>query len=352
MILGKQTVDSPLAGTGGGVNDGLALLDLTEARAVLEQQLIISGRVQTADVDVSVALNAVLQALLEALALLGGGENSWDGSRDGRLFLSQGTKLCLSDTLALGGDLSNDTRDSELLRRGGGVAGPVSRHDARGFVAITHGSEEGSARSGLGSCGGVGSPTVLQARDISLRTLETITTVRGSTSRSEGNDVGAIGGRKSTRLHIGIGREASIIGLVRHDHAVWALGVIARVGDRNIRRGHVAAAGHDDRSSALGNVTISHAESAEGTDKTTKVVLLGLVVHATSDVVDTLGAVGSSHVLALVVGVLAGHDGVVEVRHGRFLQDEQSASKISKTRSFVWAKCLKGVSRIDENSRP
>lgn len=132
-------------------------------------------------------------------------------------------------------------------------------------MTVAHGTEEWGTRGGLGSGGGVGSPTVVEARDISLATLEAISTVGGSTARGIGENVVAIGGGNTTLLHVGVAREASIVVVVGNDHVVGTLGVstIARVGDRNIRRGHVAVAGHDDGSSALGNVTISHAESAE-----------------------------------------------------------------------------------------
>lgn len=298
---------------------------------------------QTTDVDILVALDAVLEALVEALALLRGGEDSRDSSRNGRLLLGQGTELCVGDTLALGRDLSDDSRTSKLLRRRGGVAGAVSGHDARGLVSIAHGAEEGSARGRLGSGGGVGSPTVVQAWDISLATLEAITTVGGSTTRSVGKHVVAVRSGDATLLHIGVARDTTVVGLLSHDHIVGALGVstIAGVGDRNVRRGHVAVGRHDGGSSALGHVTISHAESTERTDKTTEGVLVGLVVHAPSNVVTSLVAVGGDHVLALAVGVLAGHDGGVEVRHGRFLHREWSA--ISITRRAVFLRITKGV---------
>lgn len=104
--------DLPLAGTSGGVDDRLALLNLTKTGTVLEQQLIIGGGVQTADVDVLVSLDAVFEALLEALALFRGSEYSWNSGRDGRLLLGHGTELRLGDALTLGSDLSDETRNS------------------------------------------------------------------------------------------------------------------------------------------------------------------------------------------------------------------------------------------------
>lgn len=84
-IKGNEDMCSlPLAGTGGSVNNGLALLDLAEAGGVAGQQVVISGGVEAADVDVLVALDSVLEALVKRLALLRGGEDSRDGGRDGR----------------------------------------------------------------------------------------------------------------------------------------------------------------------------------------------------------------------------------------------------------------------------
>lgn len=143
----------PLAGTSASVNDGLALLDLTEARGILRQKIIVSGGMKSANVDVLVAIDAVVEALLKGLPLLGGSEDSRDSGRDRRILLDKGTKLSLSDTLALGSDGSDHARHSKLLGRGSRVARAISRNDPRSIMAVRHGAKEGSAWRGFGSCG-------------------------------------------------------------------------------------------------------------------------------------------------------------------------------------------------------
>lgn len=83
--------DLPLTGTSAVVNDGLALLDLTKARGVLGQEIVVSGGVKSANVDILVPLNAIVKALLESLALLRGSEDGGDSRGNRRFLLDKST---------------------------------------------------------------------------------------------------------------------------------------------------------------------------------------------------------------------------------------------------------------------
>lgn len=143
----------PLAGTGGSVNDCLALLNLTESRGVLQQKLIISGGVKATNVDVPVTIDAVFQALVQGLALLWGGEYSGHSGRDRGILLSQSTQFSLSNSLSLGADRTESSRHSKLLWGRGGIAGSISRHDTRSRLSVSHASKERRARGRLRGSG-------------------------------------------------------------------------------------------------------------------------------------------------------------------------------------------------------
>lgn len=87
----KQEIKTnvPFASAGGCVNDGLALLDLAEARGVTVQQIVVRGGMQATDVDIAVAMDAVLEALLQALDVAGRGEDRRHSLRDGRILLQE-----------------------------------------------------------------------------------------------------------------------------------------------------------------------------------------------------------------------------------------------------------------------
>lgn len=305
--------DLPLASTSGSVDDGLGLLNVTEAKAELQEQVVISGGVQTADVAVLVALDAVLEALVKALALLRSGEHSRDSSGDGGIKLHQNTKIGLSNTLALGRDLTDHTGDSKLLRRGGRVAGAITRQDPSLVDVTAHGTEERGARSGLGGGGRVRSTAVLQAGQLTLEaTVETVAAVGGSAARRVGHDVGAKGSR-NVGLHVGVASQTtSEVGLVRQDHAgVNGVAAVGGEADRNV--GAHVAGGRHGHVSTLVNVTRSYRQAAELTDEATQAIVLGRgVVQRSTIMTATLRTVGSSssHVLAALAGVtglLAGH---------------------------------------------
>lgn len=325
----------PLASTGGGINDGLALLNLTEAGRILQQQLIISGGVQTANIDILVALDAVLKALVESLALLRSSEDSGDSSRNLGVLLDKGSKLSLSDSLDLGSDsAANHARHSELLRRRSGVTGTISGKDTRAVVTV-HATKEGSAGGGLGRSGGIGSSAVVKAGHVTHSTIDAVTVGVGST-RSVREDDGTIATRDSTLGNVVTTRNAASVDVIGslHAHVEGSrdVSIGGVVHDRGVD-GHVASMGHD-RSSSLSKVTISQAESAEVTNKTAKGVRMGgRVVHATSSSSNIVRSSVGSHVsrghavtLSLVVVVAVGsHGGRSVVRHGEFLRDKLSA---------------------------
>lgn len=251
--------DLPLASASGGINDGLALLDLTETRSILQKQLIISGRVQATEVDILVALDAVLKALVQSLALLGSGENGRDSSRNLGILLDESAKLSLGNPLDLGVGWANHSRHSELLGGWGSVAGTVSGEDARTVVSVGHASKEGSTRGRLGRSGGVRSSTVVKSGDIAKSTIHAVTV--GGTARSVGDHVGAISARNSSLLNVVATRDtASVNGIGSLDTHVEGTGdasIGSVVDDRSISR-HVASGRHGNWSSALRRkVTIS-----------------------------------------------------------------------------------------------
>lgn len=324
LELGKA---ESLASASGGVNDGLALLNLTETRSILQQQLIIGGRVQTADVDVLVALDAVLKALIETLALLGSGENSGDSSRNLGVLLDKCPKLSLRNSLDLGSNCATDhSRHSKLLRGWGGVTGAVCRENTRAVVTV-HATEEGSTRGGLSSSGGVGSSTVVQAGHVTHSTIDAVT-IGGGSTRSVGEHDGAVATRDSTLGDVVAARNAASINSISSMHAHVERSGDSSIGgivhDRSVD-GHIASVRHGNRSSTLRKVIISQAESAEVTNKTTKAVMVGgRVVHATSSSDIVRSSIGShvsrGHAMtrSLVVGV-GSHSGRSVVRHGEFL---------------------------------
>lgn len=138
-------------------------------------------------------------------------------------------------------------------------------------------------------------------------------------------------------MHVVASGDARAVDRVRdlgHSHVVRSLNVasITRVDDRGVS-GHVAARRDGNRRSALGNVIISQAESAERTDKTAQAIMMGrLVVNATgsSNIMSSL----SSHVSrsragarTLIVGI-GSHSGVVVVRHCDFSILKRSAQAL------------------------
>lgn len=302
--------DIPFASTSSSVDDGLGLLNLTEAEAELQEQVVISGGVQTADVAVLVALDAVLQALVETLALLRSGEDGRDSSGDGGIELHQNTEIGLSNTLALGRDLTDHTGDSKLLGGGGRVARAITRQDA-GLVDVTaHGAKEGGARSGLSGGSRVRSTAILQAGQLTLEA--TVATIGGSATRGVGKNVGAKGSG-NIRLHVGVASQTtSEVGIGRQHHAgVNGVAAVGGKADRNV--GAHVAGGRHGHVSTLVNVTRSYRHAAELTDEATQAIVLGRgVVQGSTIMTATLGTVGSSrsHVLSILTGVtglVAGH---------------------------------------------
>ena len=161
----------PFASSGGGVDDRLALLNLAEARSITKQQLIVSGRMKATNVDVPIALNAVLQALLDRLGVSRRGEDGRNRVRDRRVLLEKSQELFVDSRSGLG----NAARGNDLLRRRSVEAGADHSNTAI-TTTVRESAEERGSRGGL--VGGVRAPTVLEPRS-----LAAALTVRGDTAR-------------------------------------------------------------------------------------------------------------------------------------------------------------------------
>lgn len=281
---------------------------------------------KTTNVDVPVAIDTVFQALVQGLALLWGGEDSRYSRRDRGILLSQSTEFSLSNSLSLGADRTEGSRHSKLLGGWGGIARSISRHDPRSRLSVSHASKERRTRGRLGGSGGVRTTAVFKSRQVSKTTLHPVR-VRGRSSRGVRDHVGAVGACNAALMHVVTSGDARTVDRIRdlgHSHVVRSLDVaaIARVDDRGVS-GHVAARRNGNRRSALGNVIISQAESAERTDKTAKAIMMGSwIVNATgpSNIMSSLSShVSRSHAVArsLVVGI-GSHSGVIVVRHCGF----------------------------------
>lgn len=182
---------------------------------------------QATDVDVLVALNAIIQTLVQGLALLWSGEDGGHSRWDGRILLHKHAQLSLGNSLSLGTDRTESSRHGKLLRGGSGVAGAVCRDDPGSRVSVSHASKERSARSGLGRSGRVRSAAVVEARQVSKSTLHSVA-IRGCSTRGVRDHVGAIAARDAALMHVMASRDARAIDRV---HGVRSLDVasIARV---------------------------------------------------------------------------------------------------------------------------
>lgn len=161
----------PLASSSGSIDDRLALLNLAETGSITKQQLIVSGGVKATDVDVAVALDAVLQALFDGLGMSGRGEHGRDRVGNGRILLEQSQQLLVDDR----GGLGNAARGNDLLR-GRSVEAGADHSNATIGATVRESAKERGSRGGL--VGGVRAPTVLEPRS-----LAAALTVRGDTAR-------------------------------------------------------------------------------------------------------------------------------------------------------------------------
>lgn len=161
----------PFASSSRRVDDRLALLNLAEAGSITKQQVIVSGGMKATDVNVAIALDAVLQALLDGLGVSGRGEHSRNCVRNGRALLEQGQQLLVDDR----GGLGNAARGNDLLR-GRSVEAGADHSNPAITTTVRESAEERSSRGGL--VGGVRAPTVLEPRS-----LAAALTVRGDTAR-------------------------------------------------------------------------------------------------------------------------------------------------------------------------
>lgn len=109
----------------------------------MKKKFIISGGMKTTDVDIAIASNAVLQALLDGLDMGGRCEYCRDGVRDGRILLEEGEEL-LVDRLwlrSLSGNSNVLGRRGRVIRLNSGSAGADS--------PLRGGTKEGCRRSRL-----------------------------------------------------------------------------------------------------------------------------------------------------------------------------------------------------------
>ena len=74
-VLGETEA---LASTGGSVDDSLRGLDASEASSICSESLIVGIWVKTTDINITVTVNWVGQALLQSSHVLAGSEHGWD----------------------------------------------------------------------------------------------------------------------------------------------------------------------------------------------------------------------------------------------------------------------------------
>lgn len=128
-----------LASTSGGIDDGLGSLDLTETRCEAVQELVISGGVKTTNVDIAVAGDAVLQALVQSLHLSSRSEDGGDSLGDRRLLLEHLLQVAVNrnaDDAVLGSRFNEHVGTNDLLGRWSGVSRTIESSDSRALVIL------------------------------------------------------------------------------------------------------------------------------------------------------------------------------------------------------------------------
>lgn len=175
----------PLASTSASVDDGLGGLNSAEASREGEEKLIVGGGVKAADVDVAVARDAVLEALLEALHLTGRSEDGGNSLRDRRLPIQKSNQGRLRDG---GRDRLGGVREAKRLGRRSVVGRAVVACNAGASLTVTKAGPVGSSRSGL--VGGVRATAVLETGN-EVR----VTTISATSSRLE------VGATRGVRHH-------------------------------------------------------------------------------------------------------------------------------------------------------
>ena len=126
---------------------------------------------KAADVNVAIALDAVLQALFDRLGMSGRSEHGRNRVGDGRALLEQSQQLVVDNRSRFG----NAARRNDLLR-GRSVEAGANHSNATITAAVRESAKEWGSRGGL--VGGVRAPTVLEPRS-----LAAALTVRGDTAR-------------------------------------------------------------------------------------------------------------------------------------------------------------------------
>lgn len=291
---------------------------------------------EATNVDVAVAFNAVLKALVNVLALLWGSENSRNRLRNDGFLRNQSTELLFSNALNLGVvDRANHSRHSKLLGRGGGIVGTVSRNDTRSILAIQHTSKEGGARGRLSvGSGRVRSTTIVQAREIAGNGTFDAITVGSSSTRGVGQDVAATIVTRDVALGHEVGVRAKRVGgNVGHRHVESRLNVVAKSRVEG-GIGHEATSRHGNMGSSLVHVVgVSQTKVAKRADNSTKTIIVGwgIVNVAGASIVGRVRSkVGSgAHAVTAVVAAVSRHHGwVLLISHVGIgvLQNAQSVS--------------------------
>lgn len=150
----------PLTSTSASVDDGLGGLNGAEASGEGVEKLVISGGVKATDVDILVAWDAVLEALLESLHLARRSEDGRDSLGYGRVLLQDLEEGRLRDgnSERLGGVV-----EANRLRGRRVVGGTVV--NTRTSLTMGEASPVGSTGSASGLAGGVRVATVVETGD-------------------------------------------------------------------------------------------------------------------------------------------------------------------------------------------
>lgn len=159
------------------------------------EQFIVSGRMKATDVDVSVAWNAILKALLKGLHLIGRSEDSGDSLGNTRLLLQHVIKSRIRDDNNRLRGFDGDGSHAKLLRRGRGVGRPIEASNTRSMLAARDSRPVRSSRGGLG--GRVGAAAVLKSWNVRMSTLSTNRANMGA-ARSVGKHGSRIEGQRNS----------------------------------------------------------------------------------------------------------------------------------------------------------
>jgi len=202
----------PFAGSSVGVDDCLGSLHGPEASGKLVQQAVVSRGMEATDIDVAVAGDAVLQALLEALHLARRSEDRRNSTGNSWVLLQEIVDVTVRDRWngRLGG-FSVKRRQAHLLGRWSRVGGAIEARNARA-ISLRHGAVEGRGWGRLGRR--VRATAILESGDVRVDTLN---------SRLGGiGSAGSVGHQRHRKANI---RRA----ITASGHAVVVVRVVLRV---------------------------------------------------------------------------------------------------------------------------